>query len=60
MFEFFALLGATITWFTPMAATRVYENAFGLGYTSINLACLSLTLFFLALLSFIYMMVPHP
>ena len=60
MSETLTLIGAAITWFTPLAATRVYENAFGLSYTSVNLACLSLTLFFLTVLSFVYMMVPYP
>ena len=60
MSEKLALLSAALTWFTPLAATRVYENAFGLSYTSVNMACLSLTLFFLTLLSFLYMMVPYP
>mmetsp|Transcript_26102 Transcript_26102/g.32611 ORF Transcript_26102/g.32611 Transcript_26102/m.32611 type:complete len:262 (+) Transcript_26102:11-796(+) len=60
MSDTLVLLGASLTWFTPLAATRVYENAFGLAYTSINLAGLSLTLFFLMLLSFIYMALPYP
>lgn len=54
------LLGAALTWFTPLAATRVYENAFGLSYTSVNLACLSMTLFFMFILGVIYMLLPYP
>ena len=54
------LLGAALTWFTPLAATRVYENAFGLSYTSVNLASLSMTLLFMFILSVIYMLLPYP
>ena len=54
------LVGATVAWFTPLAAIRVFENAFGLGYTSVNVSGLSLTLAFLSLLSLVYMVLPKP
>ena len=60
MTEALSLIGASIAWFTPLAAIRVYENAYALSYTGVNLACLTMTLMFVPLLAFFYMLIPHP
>lgn len=60
MTEIVSLVGASLAWFAPIAAVRVYENAFALGYTTVNLVSLSVTPAQITLLAFLYMLVPHP
>ena len=60
MTEIVNLVGASIAWFTPMAMVRVYENAYGLSYTGVNTASLTMTFLFIPLLSFLYMIMPYP
>ena len=55
-----SLIGASMAWSAPLAAVRVYENAYALSYTGVNTACLSMTLIFLPLLAFIYTAMPYP
>ena len=58
--EALSLVGASIAWFTPLAAVRVYENAYALSYTGVNMACLTMTLSFVPLLAFCYMLLQYP
>ena len=60
MSEIVNLIGASIAWFTPIAMVRVFENAYGLSYTGVNLACLTLTFILIPFLAFLYMIVPYP
>ena len=60
MSEILSLIGSSIAWFTPLAAVRVYENAYALSYTGVNNACLTMTLLFIPLISFSYMIMPYP
>lgn len=60
MSDTLSLIGVSAAWFTPLAAIRVYENAFALSYTGVNQASLSLTLCFVTILSFLYMLLPYP
>ena len=60
MSETLTLITASLAWFTPLAAIRVYENAYILGYTGVNLATLSMTFILMALLAVTYLMVPRP
>ena len=60
MSELLSFVGASIAWFTPLAAVRVYENAYALSYTGVNNACLTMTLLFVPLISFFYMLIPYP
>ena len=60
MTEALSFVGASIAWFTPLAAIRVYENAFALSYTGVNLACMTMTLMFVPLIAFTYMLIPYP
>jgi len=60
MSEIANLVSASIGWFTPLAAVRVFENAFGLSYTGVNMSCLTMTLLFVPCLSYIYMIIPNP
>ena len=60
MTEVFSFIGASLSWFTPLAAVRVYENGYGLGYTEVNMSVLTMTLLFIPCLSFIYMIHPYP
>ena len=60
MSEILSLIGASLSWFTPLAAVRVYENGYGLGYTEVNMSVLTMTLMFIPCLSLIYMVLPCP
>ena len=60
MGDVLSLIGATMAWSAPLAAVRIYENAYALSYTGVNLACLSMTLLFLPILAFIYTAMPYP
>ena len=60
MADTLSMIGAATAWFTPLAAIRIYENAYALSYTGVNTACLSMTLLFMPLLALLYMMMPYP
>jgi hypothetical protein len=60
MSETLSLIGVSTAWFTPLAAIRVYENAYALSYTGVNLASLSMTLFFVMSLGLLYSVLPYP
>ena len=60
MAEIISLIGASLAWFTPFAASRVFENAFGLGYTTVNLVTLTVMPATLTVLAYIYMFTPSP
>lgn len=44
---------ASASWFAPLANSRVYENAFALPYTGVNMICLYANLGLLAGVSLI-------
>ena len=60
MSDTLSLIGVSTAWFTPLAAIRVYENAYALSYTGVNLASLSVTLFFVMTLGVLYTVLPYP
>ena len=60
MSDIISLIGTSTAWFTPLAAVRVYENAYALSYTGVNTACLSMTLLFIPVLCLFYTILPYP
>ena len=50
------MLVASVCWFGPLTNTRVYENAFALGYTGVNTICLYVNLAVIAVTSLFFVM----